>query len=356
MKETSDLSSTGKVEASNDTFLVPAVKSLYSDGPYAPVKQNAATNALTKVKSAKAEKRVDALSNKATIVATDLTVVIEEYGKGRELNTSTHKLFDALMQEYTRNGANERRVTLPLKQYIEMRGLKDPKSAREQVKADLQNLYSVSLTFPKSLVTHDKSQSGEYRFRMVTDISYDRKTVSATFNETFLMLMECSPVMPYPFELFRINDRRHPNAYYLGRKITELKNMNIGKDNEDVVSVERLLAACPEIPTREEVEQSGRHFTKRIVEPFERDMDALCNIFDWEYCHENRKPLTDAEMDAFTFDIFIGLNVLIHWRTEPDADGSRHKAVEAGRRNAKRRAVYAAKKKAVTSKDRGEKT
>ncbi len=347
--------------ASTATPVIPAPFSpvnpsaTLSQEDFSPIKQNAATNALTKVKSAKAEKRVDALSNKATIVTTDLTVVIEEYGKGRELNTSTHKLFDAMMQEYTRNGANERRVTLPLKQYMEMRGLKDPKTARTQVKEDLQTLFSISLTFPKSLVTRDKSQSGEYRFRMVTDISYDRGSVSATFNETFLRLMERSPVMPYPFELFKINDRLNPNSYYLGRKITELKNMNIGKDNEDVVSVEKLLAACPEIPTREEVERTDRAYARRIVEPFERDMNALSNIFEWEYCHENKKKLTDEELAAFTFDIFIGLNVLIRWRTEPDADGSRHRAVEAGRRNAKRRAVYAAKKKAVTSKDRGEK-
>ena len=57
--------------------------------------------------------------------------------------------------------------------------------------------------------------------------------------------------------------------------------MNIGKNNEDIISVKALLSDAPYIPSYEKVMKTGRQLNQRIIEPFERDMDALSETLCW---------------------------------------------------------------------------
>ena len=63
------------------------------------------------------------------------------------------------------------------------------------------------------------------------------------------------------------------------------------------------------IPTYEEVAESDRHFARYIIDPFDRDMNALEEIgaIKWEYCHSNGLPLTDDELNKMDYDIFSKL-------------------------------------------------
>ena len=55
-----------------------------------------------------------------------------------------------------------------------------------------------------------------------------------------------------------------------------------------------------------------------IIEPFERDMDALDEAFTWEYCRSKGAPLTDEELTNMSYEIFKELLVKITWRAYPD--------------------------------------
>ena len=56
------------------------------------------------------------------------------------------------------------------------------------------------------------------------------------------------------------------------------------------------------------------HFTTRVLERFENDMDAL--VFDynvlksWSLCKKCREPLTDAELRNLNYETFLETYVL----------------------------------------------
>jgi len=300
----------------NEDVFAPSIFFGKSPSTYTLLRNNVATNLLTKIETNK--ERYDFNTGVLVIELDPLTVILEEYGDGRELRQSTSMLFDLLTEELTRTGAKELAITLDFDEYMRKCGLSDPKSAREQVRADLRTLHNLSLSIPKSALTRNKQMTGEYLFHVLRKAFYDDKIISVRFDEDFLSIMADSPVMSIDLALFKVDKRRNPNAYYLGRKAHEHKNMNIGKRNEDIIAVKTLLKICPKIPTYEEVRASNRHFTDRIIEPFERDLKALSNIFTWEYCHRNGEPLSDDELAILDYDTFIKLNVRLYWLNYPD--------------------------------------
>ena len=94
--------------------------------------------------------------------------------------------------------------------------------------------------------------------------------------------------------------------------------MNVGKKNEDIIAVKTLLAAAPNLPSYEEVMNTDRALSRRIIEPFERDMDALEDTLTWTYCRSNNTPLTDEELSSMSYDTFINLLIKIDWKQYPD--------------------------------------
>lgn len=299
-----------------ESVFAPSIFFGKTPSTYTMLRNNVATNILTKIETNK--EKYDFNTGVLVIELDPLTVILEEYGDGRELRQSTAMLFDLLTVELTRTGAKELSITLDFDDYMRKCGLSDPKSAREQVRADLRTLHNISLSIAKSALTKNKQKTGEYLFHILRKAFYDDKIISVKFDEDFLSIMADSPVMSIDLALFKVDKRRNPNAYYLGRKAHEHKNMNIGKRNEDIIAVKTLLRWCPKIPTYEEVKAGNRHYTDRIIEPFERDMKSLSNIFTWEYCHKNGTPLTDDEQEILDYDTFIKLNVRLFWLDYPD--------------------------------------
>ncbi len=94
--------------------------------------------------------------------------------------------------------------------------------------------------------------------------------------------------------------------------------MNMGKTNENMISVETLLAAAPGLPRYEDIAHRGK-IGRDLIEPFEKDMTALDEVLAWEYCHSNGKPLSDEELSSFDYSIFSQCLIHVIWRSYPDA-------------------------------------
>ena len=165
--------------------------------------------------------------------------------------------------------------------------------------------------------------------------------ITFTFSQDFYNILLGYPVMPYPPQLWTLNSKRNPNSYYLLRKIAEHKNMNAGKKNEDIISVKTLLASAPFIPSYGVVTKSDRHYDTRIIQPFERDMDALTDTLKWEYCHSNNARITDEEAASLDYSLFSKLLVHIQWEQYPD---------QTARLEKRAAAIAAAKKKRASKK------
>ena len=282
------------------------------------IRQGTATNTLTKIKPSSKNTSIDPVTHTATITRGSMTVVIPNYDSISGLKTSTYQLLDFFTRALTEGGAKSPIVTLPLSEYMEKRGLKDRKEARKQVMDDLETLFNAKISFKEK---RGKEEQAFLDMRICDSKGINRKgDITFSFGSTFFALLKGYPIMPYPEQLLRLNSKRNPNSYALLRKIAEHKNMNAGKKNENIIAVSTLLSACESIPDYESVKQSAnnRHVTERIIEPFERDMNALEETLTWEYCHRNGSPLTEEELAQFDYRIFSESLIYTHWKDYPD--------------------------------------
>lgn len=223
------------------------------------------------------------------------------------------RLLDSLMISATRNGLQNTLVTLPIKEYLDMRGLKDEKEIREQVKGDIDALERISFEYKGT----GKNQGAWLKVSISGGTVGQIKNGDIVFrlNQDFIDSFKVGEgnrflYMYFPREALTGSVKVNPWKYYLGRKISEHKRMNIGKPNADTISVQTLIDACPNYPTYEKVMQGDRAISRRIIEPFERDLDALSPSILWEYQGLPESPKS--------YQDFINANIVIHWSAYPD--------------------------------------
>ena len=284
---------------------------------YSTIRQGTVTNILTKMRAIEGQNAViDPLTGTATITKGNFTLTIPNYTTLTGLKTSTYQLLDAITIALTVTGAKSPSVLITLDDYMKRRGLKDRKEAKSQVSEDMKLLRQASITGEEKRGKNTIS----YSFVNIADSGEVRRNgdIVFTFGSTFYKMLLGYPVMPYPAQLQTVNNKRNPNSYYLLRKITELKNMNAGKQNEDIMSVKTLLDAAPYIPSYDEVMSGNRNVSERIIKPFERDLDALADALSWEYCHSKGAPLTDAEVSRLDYAIFSKLLIKVYWKDYPE--------------------------------------
>lgn len=277
--------------------------------------QGKATNALTKVRTTKKNFKLDKVTGAATIESEsgDIVLKIKHYNDITDPRTSTYQLLDAITETLAETGRRSNVVELPLTEYMEKRGLKDRKETRKQVEEDLEIIFNSSISLTES---RNGKEQNFLDMRICDAKGIKNGIISFSFGTTFFSLIKGYAVMYYPEPLFKINGKRNPYSYPLGRKITEHKNMNAGKKNEDIIAVKTLLKACEGLPRKKDLK--SRQYKQLIIEPFERDLDALEDLLSWEYCHRNGTPLTQEELDSFNYETFENALILVHWKNYPD--------------------------------------
>lgn len=287
------------------------------NGTFSIIRQGTATNMLTKIKPVMEQNTVlDRITGVATVTQGALTVTIPHFMELTSLKTSTYQLLDALTVEFTETGARSPKIALPLDEYMKKRGLKDRKEARKQAIDDLNILFDAKISF-RGKKYKDLVQDF-YEIRIIDSMGIKNGIITASFGAAFYDLLLSYPIMPYPAQLWKLSSRRNPNSFYLLRKIAEHKNMNIGKNNENIIAVATLLEASPNIPSYEDVISTGRQLNQRIVEPFERDMDALEDTLTWTYCQSGGDTITREQAKIMDYDIIKDLLVKISWKNYPD--------------------------------------
>lgn len=280
------------------------------------IRQGTVSNALTKMKAKKQNTVIDYMGT-ATITSGDFQLVMPEFTNQKAPKATTYQLLDALTVKLTETGAKSPTVIMPLDEYMTLRHMKDRKEARKQVDDGLEALFSERLSGKEK--RGKEQEKAFFDMRIIDFKGIDRKgNITVIFGTAYFNLLKNYPIMYYPPQLWLLNSKRNPNSYYLLRKIAELKNMNIGKKNENIVAVKTLLANTPDIPSYEEVMSGNRNVQDRIIDPFKRDMDALAETLTWEYCHANGEPLKQEELDNLNYDTFIGLMIKTAWAYYPD--------------------------------------
>ena len=213
-------------------------------------------------------------------------------------------LYIALSIEVANSNSNA--IRLPLDKYMEMRGLKDKKTARKQVKEDLKTLASIRVEFKEKR----KGKQGDFlniRLSGGTE-GIVNGVIIFNFNTDYVSHIKRSGAPPLPKGLLFLNQQYNPYSSDFLFRITNHKIMNRTKSNEDIIGVKTLLDAAPQMPKYEDIKDSGR-ISQRIIEPFERDMDALNKTIKWHYCG----PKGAQVEGPANYEEFIAALVKITW-------------------------------------------
>ena len=222
------------------------------------------------------------------------------------VGVSAAKLLDVLLIQATADGLNNTLVTLPLKEYMSMRRLKNEDQTRQQAKRDIDALKSISYKYEGDKSWFEVALWGGF------SAQNEKGGLFFRFSEEFFNSFKVHGkyiVMYLPLNALCLNDNAHPYSYWFARKIAEHKHLNFNKPTENIISTKTLTKPqnCPTFPTYEEVMATDRALTRRIIKPFERDMNALEDDFLWEYI--NGKPAHYRD--------FIMKHIQIYWRNYP---------------------------------------
>lgn len=320
----------------DDVRIIPeSILAPVEDNKYSMIRQDTVTNKLVRL-SSKSGLMPEDFTNRGLIKtstgSTDLTVIIKEYANVT-LKNSTSKLLRVLTIKFTERG--DKLIKIPLKEYMELTGLKDEKEARKNIKADLEALHNITC---EARISNKGSNKGDYiRFEIIAERGIKNGVIFANFTDSiYAHLMTC-PVMPYANDLLKIPNKL-PYAFYLGDKITELMKYNQRKPYF-TASVKKLLQVCYDngMPTYEEVQSTDRAVDRKIITPFENNLDACSHIFDWEYCNEQGTPLTDAQLKDRTFKDFEARYIKITFKGNyPVAEFDVKKCKQADKKKAKK--------------------
>lgn len=204
------------------------------------------------------------------------------------IRLTAKQLFVALCIRATESN-NSNTVKIPLAKYMEMRGLKDKKETRKQVKADLKVLKAIRIEFLEK-------RRGEFGAYLKINLFGGTEgimngVIVFEFSTDFFECLKKYNASPIPEEILKLNQNRNPNSFYFLEKISSHKNMNTGKSNEDVIGVMTLLESTPLIPRYKDIKKQGK-VLQRISRPFERDMKAIEGTLKWSYCGTNGVKVT----------------------------------------------------------------
>ena len=283
------------------------------------------------------------------------------------LNVPTHKVLDALTIKLTNgfpHGENitaelidkRREVILSVNEYMTLCGTTDRKEARKQLKTAINTLYDASLQWEEEryIIPEGKKRRVKQTIPWSTRI-LDTKggdptqdpvqngKVCVFFAFTLAKYLSQAFPMPYPIGLLKINGNTNRHSYFIGRKLAEHHNMNIAKDNANRISVLTLINACPDLPSYDEVmEDANGSITQKIIQPFERDLIALKGKYgvlkDWHYCNSKGEPLTDEQVENYSYSTWKDWLVEFELADYPDQSDRIAKIEERKKKAYKRKA------------------
>lgn len=335
---------------------------------YSSILQGKPTNTVTK--TSKKSLALDPFTETGRANREGVQVFLKNYN-ALSLNVQTHKVLDALTIKLTNNFpfgetataeqiAERRIVEITVDEYMQLCGLKDRKEARKQLKEAIQTLYNISLEWDEVsyIVPEGKKkrvkQSVHYNIRLTDAIieleenPLKRGKVVFAFSFTLAQYLSKAYIMPYPNKLLALNAKYNPHSYYMGRKLAEHHNMNIGKENANRIAVSTLLKALPDMPTYAEVMQNmNGSLTQKIIQPFERDLIALVNngiLASWKYCNSKGEPLTEEQIDSYSYDVWEKWLIEFELADYPDQSERLEKIAERKKIATKKKAQNAKKK------------
>ena len=219
-------------------------------------------------------------------------------------------------------------IEITLKDFMNMRGLKDKKNARVQFREAAHTLLNVGMKFDYT-ITREKGRGKTKKtieeqarvdgYMFITTVGIRTGDEDPLRNSRIyfdmnpkLMYYLCNrSIMPVDVRMFTINPHDNPHSYNIMRKLMEHYDTNATKKNEPVrISIRRLLDYCPELLKIDQVK--NRVHAQLIMKPVDRDLNALedtYGLIKHQYSHRKGKTLTDDELENMPFETWLDLMI-----------------------------------------------
>ena len=326
--------------SAEDNSEVTLAVSNNSNKKFGKILQAKPTNALT---STSGKNVTPNLIGNAEIICNDVQIFIEQFSQ-INLNVQTYKVLDVCILKLTKNFPYGKKVTdealilhkditISTDDYMKMTGLKDRKQAYNQLKDAMNTLYRISFKWDEKIFVKNKETVVNYNLRLAeamkitssTDVIkniFERGSVTLSLSIQMARFFTTAYIMPYPYNLLTVNSHKNPHSYFIGRKLSLHYNMNVGKSNANRIAVATLIATLPELPKYNEIPKRQGQVTKRIIQPFERDLIALQDTYkilkEWHYCNPHGEPLTEEQILRYNYSTWIEWLIEFSFEDYPD--------------------------------------
>ena len=233
------------------------------------------------------------------------------YIRGKQLHPSNgsefvnlDKMNRQIIAMLHKNGYSSKMITLSLDDYMAFRDVHNRKDARKQFEKDLSLLYEVSLNYngieSRYLQTRAKIQNSKVLL-ILTDLYFE----SLRANNSIAYI---------PQEFFSLKG----NAYKIAIFLADNHKRNIGKRNENRVSIAKLLEATS-LNLVEKIDP--KYYKRQIIDPFFNALSkAAAKGFSYSIVHHGGAPLNQLEQFEIhhNYLLFISCLVEVTWDKEPE--------------------------------------
>lgn len=331
------------------------------EAPYSHVYQEKVTNALTKTSSKKMERRRGTSSAPTKggmevysgyIYIDDVKVYLSNFDN-LSISPTTQRVKDYILgmlskklswgkpMEEQPGGFNK--IVLNAKDFMKACGLRDLKSACEQLNRAFNELYNVAFEWYGREGYSKRNRSNRKLFHSRFLGSYAEPVpvlekgkeqpihfVDGEFvgwvDPILCEVLAHATIAPFPERLYKVNMKLNPLSYCIGSWLVRYKNMNLGTPQESVISLEALRDALGDLPGVDDL-GSSRRLSELIRAPLERDLKALrrvsCDggvyrVLEWSYMDETGRLISDWEASKLRFKEWAKLSVKFSFIDYPD--------------------------------------
>jgi hypothetical protein len=199
--------------------------------------------------------------------------LIARYTKGK-LNQEAHMLFIYSRMMYKGNPI----ISFTVEDYMAYRGLESKHRTVRQIKRGLEKLAATQFEITS------KDKTSESLFSLF-GIHYKNNVIRLTLTPEGQAYFQDARAFAYlPTGLLLIDSQKNPHTIPLVMKLSNLKAMNHRKPNKGDTYKVSILIENTDIPTYQHVkEKMGRRYKDKIIDVFERDMNASADILCWNY-------------------------------------------------------------------------
>ena len=181
------------------------------------------------------------------------------------------------------------------------------KNITKTLKRDLTTLSEFTIK------STDKKYSLE-KVRPFPEVKLERGKIRVGFSPSFAEYLAKTTgfLMNYPAALLKLKEN-NSNLYPLGYKLAmnRSNDANIRNGRANILSVTACLECCPGIPTIENIKKHRGSPLQKIIEPFEKSMDALQEqgvLERWDYCLSKGDILNDAAVTSYEYFATLYIN------------------------------------------------